>query len=158
ESQSPGATREDVQAVLARMRDELRLRNYSRKTQRAYLGHARRFLADTSKAVDALEAADPRAYIVALLDRDLSRSHRDQAISAIRFLALHVLNRPELISDAPRPRKEKRLPAVLSGEEVRRVFAHVANVKHRALLMLIYSAGLRVSEAVRLKPADLDVD
>jgi site-specific recombinase XerD len=140
------------------MREELRLRNYSRKTQRAYLGHARRFLLGGGKPVEALQAADARAYVVSLLERNLSRSHRDQAISAIRFLALHVLHRSELISDAPRPRKEKRLPSVLSGEEVRRVLAHVANAKHRALLMLIYSAGLRVSEAVRLKPADLDVD
>jgi site-specific recombinase XerD len=69
-----------------------------------------------------------------------------------------VLEQPALALRIPRPRKEHRLPEVLSPAEVARMLARTRNPKHRALLMLLYSAGLRVGEVVRLRPSDLDVD
>jgi integrase/recombinase XerD len=69
-----------------------------------------------------------------------------------------VLGRPKLALRIPRPRKERQLPAVLSPEEVARILARARNPKHRALLMLLYSAGLRVGEVVRLRVPDLDVE
>jgi len=81
-------------------------------------------------------------------------------LSALKFLYRHVLNGPRAIDQLPRPRAERQLPAVLSRGEVRgevlRILDAVANPKHRALLMVTYSAGLRVSEAVRLRTADVD--
>jgi site-specific recombinase XerD len=144
--------------VIARVREELRLRNYSRKTERAYTNHLTRFLRATGRSPYELEPEDARRYLLALLDRNLSRAYQDQAISAIRFLAVHVLDRSDLVANAPRPRRERRLPSVLSADEVRRLLGAVANAKHRALLMLTYSAGLRVGEVVRLRVADLDLD
>jgi site-specific recombinase XerD len=143
---------------LGRVRDELRLRNYSRKTEKAYLSHLRRFLMAAGKLPDQLEPGDARAYLLTLVERELSRAYQDQAVSAIRFLAHRILHRPELCQDVPRPKKQRQLPSVLSGAEVRRMLARVPNAKHRALLMLIYSAGLRVGEAVRLRIEDLDLE
>jgi site-specific recombinase XerD len=142
---------------LAAMVQELRLRNYSRRTQRAYVGHATRFLSQLQKEADQLEPGDARAYLLSLLDRGVSRAYQDQAVSAIRFLVREVLKRNELDADVPRPRAERKLPTVLNVVETREFLRAVANPKHRALLMLIYSAGLRVGEVVRLRPEDLDL-
>jgi len=88
----------------------------------------------------------------------LSRAYRNQAVSAIKFLYKEVLDLPERVSELPYLRKEHTLPVVLSREEVQRLLNAVTNLKHRAILMVIYSAGLRVGEAVRLKVADIDSD
>ena len=79
-------------------------------------------------------------------------------MSAIRFMCESVLGQPTVALNIPRPRKEERLPAVLSQGEVARMLKKARNPKHRALLMLIYSAGLRVSEVVGLRVEDLDMD
>jgi integrase/recombinase XerD len=153
-----GRPRSELPQAVQRMRDELELRNYSGKTTRTYVNHVLRFLRATGKPAEQLEPKDARTYLLGLLDRGLSRSHQDQAISAIRFLAHHVLHDDTLCQEAPRPRKERMLPSVLSAEEVRRFLRCLSSPKHRALAMLIYSAGLRVGEAVRLRVEDLDLD
>jgi site-specific recombinase XerD len=140
------------------MRDELKLRNYSPKTIRTYVNHVLRFLRVAGKSAHQLEPGDARAYVLTLTERGLSRSHRDQAVSAVRFLAHYVLHDDQLCQDVPRPRKERKLPSVLSADEVRRFLHCISSPKHRALVMLIYSAGLRVGEAIRLKTEDLDLD
>ena len=88
----------------------------------------------------------------------VSRSYQNQAISALRLFAEAVLKTAAPAVDIPRPRKETRLPVVLSPGEVAAMLAKARNPKHRAVLMLLYSAGLRVSEVVRLRPEDLDPD
>jgi site-specific recombinase XerD len=125
-----------------------------------YLGHLRRFLqwcgGGSARLPDDPDAAC-QAYLVDLVERrGLSRSGHNQVVSALRFLCESVLGRPTLALRVPRPKKEHRLPAVLSQGEVARMLAKARNPKHRALLMLLYSAGLRVGEAVRLRPSDLD--
>lgn len=79
-------------------------------------------------------------------------------MSALRLLFESVLATPLVMKGIPRPRKERRLPTVLSRREVEALIASIRNVHHRALVMLLYSAGLRVSELVRLRPGDLDRD
>lgn len=145
--------------LLQRVRDALRLGGYSPKTRKAYLYHTRHFLAQAQKPTDALEAADAREYLLTLLeDRDLSRATHSQIVSALRFVFGRVLGRPIPNTELPRPRPGRRLPNVLSRVEVRALIDAPANLKHRALLMLLYSAGLRVSEVVRLRPTDLHPD
>jgi site-specific recombinase XerD len=82
----------------------------------------------------------------------------NQVFNAIRFLYVELYKMPYAVGAIPRPKKEKKLPVVLSGEEVKRIMESTANLKHKALLMLIYSAGLRVGEATRLRPEDIDSD
>ena len=86
----------------------------------------------------------------------VSYSYHNQAISGIRFLYTYVLEKPHLLSKIPRPKREKKLPVVLSREAVTRLLGTVDNIKHLALLLLVYSAGLRVSEVVKLRVEDLD--
>jgi site-specific recombinase XerD len=89
--------------------------------------------------------------------RRASRSYHNEVVSALRFMCESVLETPLLALRIPRPRTERqRLPEVLSPDEVARTLAGARNPKHRALLMLLYSAGLRVGEVVRLRPSDLD--
>jgi integrase/recombinase XerD len=98
-----------------------------------------------------------RAYLVRRTTRDgISRSYHDQLISALRLFCRNVMR--ERIEDLPlvRPRRERRLPTVLSREEVRRLLRALENPKHTAILAVVYSAGLRVSEVVALRMEDLD--
>jgi integrase/recombinase XerD len=103
--------------------------------------------------------AQSQAYLLDLVERRrVSRSYQNQVVSALRFMCESVLGQPMLALRIPRPRKEHRLPEVLSPDEVARMLERARNPKHRALLMLLYSAGLRVGEVVRLRPSDLDVE
>ena len=146
--------------ILERVRDALMVRGYSPRTRKVYLGHLRRFLVWCGEGVPRLPdepAERGEAYILELIKRQgISRSYQNQVVSALRFLCESVLGQPKLALKIPRPRKEHRLPAVLSQGEVARFLKKARNPKHRALLMLLYSAGLRVGEVVRLKPSDLD--
>lgn len=147
---------------LVTVKRSLVLRGYSPRTRRVYLGHVRRFLEWTGSDVSGLPD-DPstlaQEYIYELADvRGVSRSYHSQVVSAIRFLFEDVLDRPRLALSIPRPKPQRKLPSVLSTNEVARILARPRNLKHRALLMLLYSSGLRVSELVRLRPADVDAD
>lgn len=142
------------------MREELRLRGYRAKTRKSYLGHVRRFLAwAAGEGRDPREVGEPefRSYTVRLLDlTGVSHSYANQCISALKFLYAHVLERPQEPLRLPRPKPERKLPVVLGGEEVRAILNAVRHPKHRAILMLVYAAGLRVGEVVRLRLEDLD--
>jgi site-specific recombinase XerD len=148
--------------LLDRIREALTLRGYSPRTRKVYLGHLRRFLEwcgdGEPRAPDDPEA-QCQGYLMELVERRrVSRSYQNQVVSALRFMCESVLGRPMLAPRIPRPRKEHRLPQVLGPDEVARMLSRARNPKHRALLMLLYSAGLRVGEVVRLRPSDLDVE
>ncbi len=142
------------------VRRALLLRGYSPRTRKVYLAHIRRFLAWTGVDPEDLpEDPLPSAerYLLFLVEvRKVSRSYHSQSVSAIRFLFDVVLGRPRIALALPRPRKESRLPVVLSQGEVGRLLEVVRNLKHRAAVMLLYSSGLRVGEVVCLRPEDLD--
>jgi site-specific recombinase XerD len=136
---------------------ELRLHGYSIRTQRVYLQHLKSFLQYTGDTPEPAGDQLVRDYLLKMMEsRCLSRSYHNQAVSAIQFLYRNVLHQPQIIDDLPRPRKDHQLPTVLSRREARTLIAAIGNPKHRALVILLYSAGLRVSEVVRLRPEDLD--
>jgi integrase/recombinase XerD len=144
-------------AVLRLLVEETGLRRYSPKTRKAYLHHARAFLRFAALPPDRLDGSHARAYLLTLSEDDAkSVAYHAQAASALGFLFDRVLRRPSARGQIRRPRKERKLPAVLAQEDALRLVEALENPKHRALLMLLYSAGLRVSEAVRLRPEDLD--
>jgi site-specific recombinase XerD len=89
-------------------------------------------------------------------ERKVSWSYINQVICALRFLYRVTLGQPQSIEPVVFPRKERRLPTVLSPEEVVRFFEAVRNPKHRVLLLTAYAAGLRVSELVGLRLEDVD--
>jgi integrase/recombinase XerD len=147
-----------IQEILAAAQDELTLRRYSPKTQRAYLLHLKRFLGHFGARAKTVTNDETRAYFLHLIEEEcVSWPYQNQAIGALRFLYQRVLKHPDAVADLPRPvRERKRLPAVLSRDEVIRLFQAVGNLKHRAVLLVIYAGGLRVSEAVQLKVSDVD--
>ncbi|HKK94365.1 MAG TPA: site-specific integrase [Longimicrobiales bacterium] len=147
---------------LQEVRDALVLRGYRPRTRKVYLGHVRRFLDWSGGPLSDLpDDPTPLAerYILELVtSRRISRSYHSQVVSALRFLFETVLEKPRLALAVPRPKKESTLPAVLSQPEVARLLQAPRNLKHRALLLLLYSSGLRVSELVRLRLDDVDAD
>jgi site-specific recombinase XerD len=137
-------------------RAELRLRGYSRRTVKLYTGHVRRFLAFTGGDPGVRSDEEVRRFILEMLSRNVSHSYANQAISALRLFFPRVLGRTAPVARIPRPRAQRKLPVVLSRQELRRLFAALRNLKHRAIVMLVYASGLRVGEVVRLKVSDID--
>jgi len=138
------------------LKDELKLKNYSVKTQKVYLGHVRRLLQYHKKCIDVIDRDDIRSYLLELVNQDKSPAYIDQAVSAIKFLYINVKKCSDDDFDINRPKREKKLPSVLNASEVFKIIESVDNLKHKAIIMLIYSAGLRVSEAAFLKIEDID--
>ena len=141
----------------ARMLEDLRVRNYSPKTQRIYVAKVAAFAAHFGRSPAGLGKEEIRTYLLHLRDeRKVSWSTFNQTVAALRFLYRWTLGREEVLPHIPYPRGERRLPTVLSVAEVRRFLDSIENVKHRAALTTAYAAGLRVSEVVGLRVCDMD--
>lgn len=160
---TPGAARPassgPFDRVLAAAEAELRLRGYSARTRKAYLKHIRMFFRRLDGSPEDLDEGSVRTFLLHRIRHDgVSRAYHDQAVSALRFLYRHVLGRPRVADRIPRPRSERKLPTVLSRGEVERLIEAIDNPKHTALVMITYSAGLRVGEVLRLRVADIDTE
>ncbi|MEA1998507.1 MAG: site-specific tyrosine recombinase/integron integrase [Euryarchaeota archaeon] len=146
----------DPSLYLETLRRELVSRKYSQKTIKAYLHYNGDFLRFTGKNPEDVSNSDVRDYLFHLVEqREISASTLNVAINALKFYYGVILKR-KFIYEIQRPKKDKKLPVVLSGEEVSRILSAVSNIKHKVILMLVYSAGLRVSEVVKLKIEDID--
>ena len=152
------ATSSQAKTTLQVFEEELRIRNYSPKTIKSYqscLCSFEKFF--TPRQLRDLKNEDLRKYILYQIDKEkLSAGTINQTINALRFLYVEIYKRPMVLGDIKRPLKAKRLPVVLSLDEVKSIFDSLGNIKHRVMLMLTYSAGLRVGEVVHLKPEDID--
>lgn len=145
------------QDVLRATQKHLRIKRYQPDTRKGYLRHIKRFLIFMDKHPEQIKPEEIHDYFLHLIEHEhLSFSNHNQIVSAIRFLYWQVLNQPLPQTAIPRPRKEHKLPTVLGQEAVTRLLNAVNNVKHLSLLMLVYSGGLRVLEAVSLHPEDID--
>jgi integrase/recombinase XerD len=134
----------------------LRAKGYSVKTMKAYAGHVERFLTYVHEQRVRWDEQVLIHYNLYLLDCSRSHSYVNQAISAITFYFRFVCMDAPLSVQYVRPKKEKKLPNVLSAMEIRKLLQVVPNLKHKALLYVTYSSGLRVGEVVKLKLSDLD--
>lgn len=147
----------EVLAQIERFDEEMRLRGYAFRTRKAYRAHARRFLQDVGENADL--ADNLREHVLRRLESgQVSRSYHAQLISALKLFCATVLGRQVEHLPLKRPRRQQLLPTVLSPDEFRRFLAAIHNPKHVAILAIAYSAGLRVSEVVALRPEDLDRD
>jgi site-specific recombinase XerD len=140
------------------LRREMRLRNYSHKTIKSYQSCIRGYIGFIRpKHPREATEGDIRRFLLHLVDHeDYAPSTVNQVINALRYLYVELYKRPMVLGDIPRPMKERKLPDVLSLEEVARIFNATENVKHKALLMVAYAGGLRVGEVVRLRIEDID--
>jgi integrase/recombinase XerD len=141
-----------------RMTEDMQVRNLSPHTQTSYIEQVSRFARHFDQSPEALGPEDIRAYQVYLTnERKLSPASVLIAVSALRFLYKVSLKKDWTFEDViPAPKKPQKLPVVLSPEEVLRFLDGVGSTKHRAILTTCYAAGLRISEAVRLRPTDID--
>lgn len=144
--------------LYATMRNEMLLRGYSRKTIKSYFSWVRSLVDFSSpKHPRDLQNEDIRVYFVHLIkDKRLAYSTVNQAFNAIRFLYVDIYKKEFVIESIPRQKKGKSLPVPLTHEEIKRIIDVTVNIKHKAVLMVSYSGGLRLSEVVNLTPADID--
>ena len=140
-----------------RMIEDMRMRNFSKYTIAAYVSVVSRLANYYHRSPDQFGREEIRAFLVDLVEQKrVSWPYYKQVLAALRFFYRYVLRRGELVEDIRGPRPERRLPIVLSVQEVARFFKAIHSLKHRTILMLAYGAGLRVSEAVRVRLADID--
>ncbi|MDR1947924.1 MAG: tyrosine-type recombinase/integrase [Spirochaetaceae bacterium] len=141
---------------LEKLETELRARKYSPKTLRSYIHYNKAFCRTINKSPEMVNDGDIKEYL-AYLDKiaDLSTSSMNLAISSLKFFYNNVLKK-DVARNQHRPRQDKRLPGVLSKTEINHMLNTEKNPKHRLLLMLAYSSGLRVSEVVALREEHID--
>jgi len=139
------------------MKRDLELKHYSPKTRSCYLASVKSFALHFHRSPAELSDEEIREFLHYLIeDKKASQAAISQTYSALKFLYETTLKKDWSGFRIPRSKMEKRLPVVLSRQEVEAIFLATRNLKHRAILMTIYSAGLRVSEAVHLKVLDID--
>ena len=141
-----------------RMIEDMQVRNLSPHTQSSYVQQVSLFARYRAKSPELLEPEDIRAYQVYLTnEKKLSPGSVLIAVAALRFLYRITLKKTWSFEEViPAPKKPQKLPIILSPEEVLNFLGCVENVKHRVILTSCYAAGLRISEAVRLKTTDID--
>ena len=134
------------------------MKGYSENTRRLYKSMMNSYLEYyRDKDPKGITEEEIREYLLYLIEkRKVSNSYQNQAINAIKFYYEKVLGRPVRTYYVERPKREKRLPEVLSEEEVRKLLNSVDNLKHKCILSITYSAGLRISEVLKLKAGDID--
>ena len=136
----------------------LRLRRYSSHTIKAYKSHLKLFFEHFhSRMPESLTEEDVRSYLNYLITKKkISTSFQNQTVNAVKFYFETVLGRPRHVYHLERPKREERLPTVLSADEVKKIFSKIDNMKHKCIIYLVYSAGLRLSEVTNLKIGDVD--
>ena len=143
--------------LLQCLRDELVRRDYAGSTIRSYIQIVDAFRQHSGARLDRLTPAQLRRYHLFLLEeRRLAVGTVVTQICALRFFCRYVLKRRDVREDLPYPKQRLRLPVVLSPDEVQRLIAGAKNLYHRTLLLTLYGAGLRRSEACQLKVRDID--
>lgn len=144
-------------ALRDRMKADLDLRGRAANTQRMYLRCARDFAAYFRRSPAEMGEAELRRFLVHLTqEKKVSLATQHVYVASLKFLYKATLGRPEEVARIPFPKVPKPIPDILSGTEVDRLLNCIRSVKYRAIVMVSYAAGLRVGEAVSLKPDDID--
>jgi len=147
-----------MNGIIERYKNLLIQKRYSANTIKIYGSYFADYCAYFSpKDLKRITTAEINSYILSLIEtKNISVSQQNQRINAIKFYYEKVLGREKQYYELHRPKKEHKLPKVLSKTEVKRIFDVTTNLKHKCILMLIYSAGLRRSEVLNLVPTDID--
>lgn len=149
------------EALLA-METQLILKAYSKNTHKSYLNAFKKFIGYTQqKTADfsSMSKAQIESYLAELINaNNISTKTQNQIINAVKFYFEKVLGRDRAYYDISRPKKDIELPSVLTIDEVATLLNSVTNLKHKAILYTIYSAGLRIGELTRLRIQDIHSD
>ena len=141
-----------------RMAADLRLRGMASKTTENYLRSAQRF-ADhyPGRSPVKLGEREVKEFLLHMVNKEgIGPSTQGIYLAGIKFLYGVTLGRPEVVAGIPYPKRPGRLPDVLSGSEVERLLACITSIRPRLVSTVMYATGLRVSEALKLKPNDID--
>src|SRR5690349_15365099 len=139
------------------MLEELQRRNYSSETIRAYINAVRHYAEYFGCSPEKLGPDHIRLYQLHMLKVRKLAAHTIKAqSSALRFLYVQTLRRPHMLEHIPIPKTPVKLPKILSREEIARLIDGPSNLMHRAILMTVYSTGMRRSEVCSLKVSDID--
>ena len=147
-----------VSPLRRRMIDDMSLRNLSPATRRSYLHAVTKFSRYFGRSLDRLGLEDVRAFQVHLVSQGISWPALNQTVCALRFFYGVTLDRGEIPERIVYARTPRKLPVILSADEVVRFLEAVPSLKARVALTTAYAAGLRASEAVSLKVTDIDSD
>ena len=140
-----------------RMIEDLRIRNYAANTVEIYVRCVSQFARHFGRSPEQLNESHIREYQRYLVEeRKASWAVFNQTVSALRFLYRNTVKTDVRVEQIPYPRQEKRLPEVLSRDEVTKLLSRVDSLKHRTILQTMYGAGLRLMEALNLKAEDID--
>lgn len=140
-----------------KMTADLDLRGFASTTKKEYLQRAQNFVTYHQRSPSELGEQEVREFLLYLVnEKKTGSATQHMYIAAIKFLYTTTLARPEVVANIPWPKRSQTLPDILTGEEVERLFQQIASIKHRAILMTAYGAGLRISEACSLQAPDID--
>ena len=146
-----------VSPLRQRMIEDMTVRNFAPNTQISYLQQVSLFARHFAKPPEQLGPEEIRAYQIYLADqRKVAVGTRIVAVSALRFLYAVTLRRDWTVQLIPAPKKDHRLPVILSPEEVLRLLQAAPSFPHHVIFSIMYGTGMRVSEAVHLRAADID--
>lgn len=139
-----------------KMLRRMELKNFSKKTIELYLYHMKKYVRYYGKSPDKLGKEEIEKYLHYLIGQKTSSSAMVQAYSSLKYFYSECLERPWELEKIPRTKTGNRLPVVLSPEEIKNIFHEVELTKYKTVLMLIYSTGMRLSEALHIKIKDID--
>jgi len=144
--------------MLEKLETELKIRGFSEKTISAYIFHNQKFLDFVKKKPEEVTNEDIKKYIAYLMaDKSYRPSSTNLALCCLKFYYEKILER-DIFKKIESPKSEKKIPTVLTKEEVKQLIQSPKNKKHKLLIEFLYSSGLRVSEAVNMKIDDLNLD
>ncbi len=144
--------------ALEPLETELKVRGFSKQTIRTYIFQTTQFLDYIKKEPKNITEEDIKRYLGYLkIDKELKSSSTNLALCCIRFLYEEILDK-KLSKKIKTAKQSKKIPIVLSKEEVLKLIGSTRNIKHKLLLKMMYGSGLRLSEAVSLKIEDLDLE
>lgn len=144
-------------AIRDKMTADLDLRSFASKTKTEYLRCVKNFVAYHHRSPTELGEREIREFLLHLInEREVGSATQRMYVAAIKFLYTATLDRPEAVAKIPWPKRAQTLPDILTGEEVEQLFRQIVSLKHRAILMTAYGAGLRISEACSLQTSDID--
>jgi len=148
---------EPISPLRRRMIEDMRLRGFSHRTQDSYVRSVLGLACHYDRSPDQIVEEEIRSYFVHLTcKRKLARPTITIALCGIKFFYEKTLCRDWALTGVPVPKREKKLPVVLSRKETHKILSQVKVLRHRACLSLVYACGLRLAEGCRVQPGDID--
>jgi len=141
-----------------RLIEDMSVRGFGEKTRRDYIRNVASFAAFLGRSPDTATPEDIRRFQIHQSEQGMHPPAMNSTVAALRFFFTHMLDRPDISRKLIRLRYARKLPTVLSTDEVARLLAATKCLKHRAALAVAYGAGLRVAEVASLKMGDIDKD